>query len=179
MPRPTRPHKTTTPGDAKAAALAAALDAARKRLLLETLETRGSDRLDFHDLSVGLVREALAAMFDAGCAAAHAAPAQPTEPDEVLATLKITRTDGRKTGGTWVTGTIAGHTFEALVFPEHAEVASYELGDSRISKLHLRDAAGKTVVNFDRGWDVEPATPAAKVITDLLVAGLAETVFGR
>ena len=75
-PRPTteknmpRPRKTTTPADAKAAALAAALDAARKRLLRETLDTPGRDALDFHDLAVGLLREALAAMFDAGYAAA-------------------------------------------------------------------------------------------------------------
>ena len=77
MPRKTKP---TRPADAKAAALAAALDAARKRLLLETLETRGNDRLDFHDLSVGLIREALTAMFDAGYAAAPTAPtANPTQ----------------------------------------------------------------------------------------------------
>ena len=176
-----RPRKTTTPADAKAAALAAALDAARKRLLLETLETRGNDRLDFHDLSVGLIREALAAMFDAGYAAAptNPKPAQPTDADEVLATLQITEIAGRRGGGTWAQGTIAGHTFEALVFPGHAAEPSYELGDSRISKLCVRDAAQKTVVAFDRGWDTQPATRIAKVITDLLAAGVAETVFGR
>ena len=177
MPRKTKP---TRPADAKAAALAAALDAARKRLLLETLETRGSDRLDFHDLSVGLIREALAAMFDAGyAAAAPAAKPQPTDADEVLATLQITEIAGRRGGGTWAQGTIAGHTFEALVFPGHAAEPSYELGDSRISKLCVRDAAQKTVVAFDRGWDTQPATRIAKVITDLLAAGIAETVFGR
>ena len=33
---------------------------------IETLETRGSDRLDFHDLSVAAIREALATAYEAG-----------------------------------------------------------------------------------------------------------------
>jgi len=33
---------------------------------IETLETRGSDRLDFHDLSVMVIKEALAAAYEAG-----------------------------------------------------------------------------------------------------------------
>lgn len=39
---------------------------AREHLFLETLQTRGSDRLDFHDLSVAGVRAALKAAFEAG-----------------------------------------------------------------------------------------------------------------
>jgi len=36
--------------------------------------------------------------------------------------LRITKTTRRAAGaGTWVCGTIAGHRFDALVFPEHAE----------------------------------------------------------
>ncbi|HBO44118.1 MAG TPA: hypothetical protein DD670_09340 [Planctomycetaceae bacterium] len=77
-------------------------------------------------------------------------------------------------------GTIGGHKFNALVFPEHAECAEYELGESRISKLWLqRIADGATVVNFDRGWDVHPATETARAIVDFLAAGLAEHVFRR
>lgn len=110
--------------------------------------------------------------------------AKPTKtPDnaDLLATLNLTRIERRTSaGGAWVSGTIAGHRFEALVFPEHAESESYELADSRISKLWLGEVATqREVANFDRGWDLLPTTPAAKAIVDLLAAGLAETVWGR
>lgn len=110
-----------------------------------------------------------------------AKPAPPADDDDLLATLRITGNKGRQSaGGRWVSGGIAGHTFEALVFPEHAECASYELGESRISKLWVREQATKrTVANFERGWDIEPTTETAKRIVDLLAAGLAETVFGK
>lgn len=39
---------------------------AQKHLLIETLETRHSDRLDFHDVAVWNVREALEAALKAG-----------------------------------------------------------------------------------------------------------------
>lgn len=39
---------------------------AQKHLSIETLETRNSDRLDFHDVAVWNVREALEAAFKAG-----------------------------------------------------------------------------------------------------------------
>ena len=45
---------------------------ARETLRLETLETRKSDSLDFHDLPVWMLREALKAAFEAG--AQHAKP---------------------------------------------------------------------------------------------------------
>ena len=106
--------------------------------------------------------------------------ASDNDPGEMLDTLVITKTTARGVGGTWVVGTIAGHAFEALVFPEHAEVESYEMDGSRISKLHLREAATKTeVASFDRGWDRQPTTDAAKAIVGLLSAGLAEHIFGK
>jgi len=40
------------------------------------------------------------------------------------------------------------------------------------------DAARAEAASYDRGWDTNPSTPAAKVIVDMLAAGLAETVFG-
>ena len=41
--------------------------------------------------------------------------------DDLGADLKITKTTRRAAGaGTWICGTIAGHRFDALVFPEHA-----------------------------------------------------------
>jgi len=39
---------------------------AQKKLGIETLEPRNSDRLDFHDLGVGSIREALETAFKAG-----------------------------------------------------------------------------------------------------------------
>ena len=39
---------------------------ARDLMGLETLETRRSDSLDFHELAVWTIRDALAAVFEAG-----------------------------------------------------------------------------------------------------------------
>ena len=85
--------------------------------------------------------------------------------DDLGNDLVITKTEARQLNapGTWVSGSIAGHSFQILVFPEHAESEEYELGTSRISKLWLRRQADRQVVaNFDRGWDFEPTTDAAR-----------------
>ena len=54
-------------------------------LFIETLETRNSDRLDFHDVSVWAVQSALMAAYQAGLAAgqstaAKAADQMPQQP---------------------------------------------------------------------------------------------------
>jgi len=60
-------------------------DAARDTLLLEiaerhlfvvTLETRNSDRLDFHENAVWAIRSALEAAYEAGCRAAASVATQ-------------------------------------------------------------------------------------------------------
>jgi len=51
---------------------------AQKHLFIETLETRNSDRLDFHDVSVWGVRSALEAAFKAGVELGASMP-KPTE----------------------------------------------------------------------------------------------------
>ena len=102
--------------------------------------------------------------------------------NDIAYDLKITKTEGRQLNapGTWVSGTIAGHAFQVLVFEGHAENEDYELGTSRISKLWLRRQADRQVVaNFDRGWDIEPAIDTAREIVDFLAAGIAEHVFGH
>ncbi len=176
--------KTTTTNKAKASRMAAAAEEVRKRLGLETLEDRKRDALDFHEISVASIRDAIALAFEAGFAAGSGAPApfkfDPADPGAMLDTLEITKKTGRPTGGTWVKGSIAGHAFEALVFPEHAAEASFELDDSRISKLWLREHSTRAeVACFDRGWDREPTTDAARAIVGLLAAGLAEFIFGE
>src|SRR5438046_2750002 len=90
--------------------------------------------------------------------------------------LVMTKTTRRLAGaGTWVSGTLHGHRFDALVFPEHAENPDYEIGDSRISKLWVHRLADKvTVYNWDRGQDLPAADQTAAAIVDFLCAGLAE-----
>jgi hypothetical protein len=82
-------------------------------------------------------------------------------PTDLLETLMIEKTVQRpQMGGTWVTGTIGEHRFEALIFPEHAKQAEYELTGSRISKLWVQRISDRAqVANFDRGWDITPSTP--------------------
>jgi hypothetical protein len=93
--------------------------------------------------------------------------------------LEITKTTRRASGaGTWVCGTIAGHRFDALVFPENAENPEWEIGDSRISKLWLQRLADKrTVYAWDRGEDSPALTGEAAAIVDFLCAGLAEAIY--
>lgn len=47
---------------------------AQNKLGIETLETRQSDRLDFHDVAVWCIRDALEAAFKAGVELGAAAP---------------------------------------------------------------------------------------------------------
>ena len=98
---------------------------------------------------------------------------------DLVGSLALDKIELRSVGGTWVTGTMGKHRFEALVFPDHASCQGYELHDSRISKLWIQRLADKTVVAcFDRGWDCKPKTEVAGQIVELLAAGLAEHVFG-
>lgn len=97
--------------------------------------------------------------------------------DDLVITKK---TRQRAVAGTWVEGQIAGHRFQALVFPEHAHEPAWELGDSRISKLWLqRLADGQEVFHWDRGMDRPPVDETAAAIVGFLAAGLAEHVIGE
>lgn len=62
----TRPK--TTPNAAPSEALLAEI--AMKHFFIDTLETRNSDSLDFHDVAVWAIRSALEAAYAAGAAAA-------------------------------------------------------------------------------------------------------------
>ena len=94
--------------------------------------------------------------------------------------FEITKVERRDSApGTWVNGSLSGHTFCALVFPEHAENAEYEIDDSKISKLWIRREADQQVVfNWDRGADIAAETDEAKAIIGFLCAGLSEHIYG-
>ena len=49
-----------------------------RHLFLETLETRNSDSLDFHDTAVWAIRSALEAAFEAGYRAGAKTPTTPS-----------------------------------------------------------------------------------------------------
>jgi len=95
--------------------------------------------------------------------------------------LVITKTTRRAAGaGTWVMGRIAGHAFNVLVFPEHAEVPGYELDHSKISKLWIQRMSDKTTAfNWDRGADVPAANATVQAIVDFLTAGLADHIYAE
>jgi hypothetical protein len=57
--------KTLSPA-AQEDALAATMENAAKLLYLDTLETRKSDALDFHDLAVWQLKEVVRMAFEAG-----------------------------------------------------------------------------------------------------------------
>ncbi len=65
----------------------------------------------------------------------------------------------------WTSGKIDGFEYEL----KHYEKGSvYGIGEGRISKLEIRKD-GKILVNYDRGWDVEPKDEAVKVIYEILL----------
>lgn len=96
--------------------------------------------------------------------------------------LAITKIEQRTIcGGAWVLGTVNDqYKFNALVFSEHAEFESFELGQSKISKLWIQRLADHNVMfNFDRGLDVAAASTEVQVIVDFLCVGLSDLVFGQ
>ena len=54
------------PAHPNAARDALLMEIAERHFFLETLETRNSDQLDFHDVAVWAIRSALEAAFEAG-----------------------------------------------------------------------------------------------------------------
>jgi len=59
--------RKSTPEAAREALI---LEIAQRRFFIETLETRNRDRLDFHDVAVWVIRDALEEAFEAGRRAA-------------------------------------------------------------------------------------------------------------
>ena len=81
----------------------------------------------------------------------------------------------------WVTGTLCGHHFSAKVYSEHShpQHSTMEMGYSRISKLYVtRMADGRGVCHFDRDWDLRPVDSLASMIVGVIMAVLADRVYG-
>jgi len=75
-------------------------------------------------------------------------------------------------GTNWTRGTVRlanGRTFR-FDAKHYAEPSEYGIGGGRISKLSVRTAVRlATVVNYDRGWDVEPRTADHRAVLSALV----------
>ncbi len=94
--------------------------------------------------------------------------------------LVIRKTTRRQSAGTWVVGSLHGYKFNALVFPQHATIPDYEIGDSKVSKLWLQRMSDReTVFNWDRGADVPATDKTVQAIVEFLCAGLAEYTFAE
>lgn len=63
----------------------------------------------------------------------------------------------------WVKGTVDGgkYTFESKLYDESSE---YGIDGGRVSKLNIQDKKGSWVMNYDRGWDIEPNTSEEKEV---------------
>ena len=72
----------------------------------------------------------------------------------------------------WNYGIINGAQYEAKVFPCGSQ---FGIDGGRISKLHVvKD--GRCIINYDRGWDIEPATDDARDILRAILARYPEEV---
>lgn len=52
----------------------------------------------------------------------------------------------------WVKGKFGMYSFEAKLFDSGSE---FGINEGRVSKLEIKFGVGRTVVNYDRGWDIE------------------------
>ena len=79
--------------------------------------------------------------------------------------VKITITGTRKALNTWkiATATVDGKEFriQMVLFDEPSK---FGIRKGRISKLWARGADGTVVINYDRGWDIRPATAEGKAL---------------
>ena len=83
--------------------------------------------------------------------------------------IKITGTKQAFNTWTMATATVAGKTYR-IEMVRFDEPSQYGIGEGRISKLYVADADRKILANYDRGWDVRPATTAAKAIVNAITA---------
>ena len=81
-------------------------------------------------------------------------------------TFTITETK-KHSGANWVEGYIGEYHYQALVFPCGSK---FGIDDGNISKLWIcHQTTRKMVVNYDRGWDIEPTDENIKEMVDAIV----------
>jgi hypothetical protein len=75
----------------------------------------------------------------------------------------------------WEKGRVAAvdgdttYEYHAKVYDEPSEL--YGLNEGRVSKLAIRKAGEiKWLVNYDRGWDIRPATKELENIVNVILA---------
>ena len=64
----------------------------------------------------------------------------------------------------WTKGNINGFDYEVK---HHAKGSVFGINEGKISKLWI-GKDGKTVANYDRGWDIPPTEEAQNVYESLL-----------
>jgi hypothetical protein len=81
----------------------------------------------------------------------------------------------RDIGGGWMEGFIGKYTFQAKVYDEPS---TFGINDGRVSKLMVWDEVVRqkesniftaSIINYDRGWDIEPKTDEAKGILETIL----------
>ena len=56
-------------------------------------------------------------------------------------------------GNGWVSGKCEEYTFEAKLYDD---VSKFGINNGRVSKMTMYDENDNWVMNYDRGWDIEP-----------------------
>lgn len=81
--------------------------------------------------------------------------------------------EGKKEGKTmWTTTTIRVNETKYTAYIKHFDDPSeFGIGGGRISKLQLKDEDGRTVVNYDRGWDIRPETIQQEAAVETILRG--------
>lgn len=65
----------------------------------------------------------------------------------------------------WTTGKLNGYDYQIKHF---SEGSVFGIDEGKISKLHI-SRNGRTVANYERGWDVEPIDLEAKAVYEKLL----------
>ena len=82
-------------------------------------------------------------------------------------TITETSNNAATYNGNWVEGRIGEYVYQAKVF---ACGSNFGIYGGNISKLWIRhEATRAVVVNYDRGWDIEPTDELVKNMVDALV----------
>ncbi len=81
----------------------------------------------------------------------------------------ITLFNGDPENSFWLEGYISGYpgyAFSAKVFDCGSE---FGINNGRISKLTVSNPQNEIIINYQRGWDIEPETAEAKHILEIIL----------